>query len=578
MSHLFTASRAAHLSKTELFQRRIHGLPLDEQWELAYQRAKAIAQEYAFTAYDVYALSEKFWEFHMDNVHMMDGAALTILTIQYNLAAGTLAPFAMIRPELRPLLQRILQFDVSAQFMLTEVSHGLDAMNVETTATLLPNGEFDLNSPNEGAAKYMPPTGPYGGVPRVAIVFARLIVSEEDHGVRPFIVALGDGKQMCKGVTSRVLPTRAGCRPVDHALTTFNHVRLQHTALLGKLEKPIDPRLHFFKCTWRATVGSLSHSALAVPAVAVSTHIAARYSMRRAITGPNGQPFAIWNFRTQQIPILHALAQAYVMKAHALGAIQLFKDTEIDMRTRMGIVASVKAVMIQHTQSSLFALAERCGANGLYEHNQIIAAQLEMRGVSIAEGDILALSIRLATELLLGRYEMPQPRYPECLLSRHETGLFKECRAEMSKLGSHREEAFRRLILPMCQPLVEAIGYRMAYEAAIDAQVPQHLIDLYEISVMKTDAAWYAERAGVGRWAQAQMEDRAVSAALPHFEKDLDAVGAAPFATASIVTKDSWDSFVRNLVCHKGDAEVDLALSPIPRQDFKEGRMVLTRL
>ncbi len=108
----------------------------------------------------------------------------------------------------------------SAQYLLTEVARGLDAINCETTATLLPNGDFDLHSPTEGSAKFvlsiriqiecstfrhrmMPPTGPFGGIPRVAIVIARLIVEEQDHGLRPFVVALGDGKQMCKGVTSR---------------------------------------------------------------------------------------------------------------------------------------------------------------------------------------------------------------------------------------------------------------------------------------------------------------------------------------------------------------------------------------
>ena len=51
--------------------------------------------------------------------------------------------------------------------------------------------------------RYMPPTGPFGSLPRVAVVFARLVVQGEDRGVRPFLVALGDGHQMCKGVTSR---------------------------------------------------------------------------------------------------------------------------------------------------------------------------------------------------------------------------------------------------------------------------------------------------------------------------------------------------------------------------------------
>jgi hypothetical protein len=43
----------------------------------------------------------------------MDGAAATLLTIQFNLVAGTLVPFAMKRPELRPLLKKVLDFDVS---------------------------------------------------------------------------------------------------------------------------------------------------------------------------------------------------------------------------------------------------------------------------------------------------------------------------------------------------------------------------------------------------------------------------------------------------------------------------------
>jgi hypothetical protein len=37
--------------------------------------------------------------------------------------------------------------------MLTEVGHGLDAKNLETTATLLSNGEFDLYTPSPSGAK-----------------------------------------------------------------------------------------------------------------------------------------------------------------------------------------------------------------------------------------------------------------------------------------------------------------------------------------------------------------------------------------------------------------------------------------
>jgi hypothetical protein len=40
-------------------------------------------------------------------------------------------------------------------------------------------------------------------MPRCGIVFARLIVNGDNRGVRPFIVAIGDGKNMCKNIISQ---------------------------------------------------------------------------------------------------------------------------------------------------------------------------------------------------------------------------------------------------------------------------------------------------------------------------------------------------------------------------------------
>lgn len=42
-----------------------------------------------------------------------------------------------------------------AQFLLTELAHGLDAKHLETTATLLPSGEYDLHTPRLEASKYV---------------------------------------------------------------------------------------------------------------------------------------------------------------------------------------------------------------------------------------------------------------------------------------------------------------------------------------------------------------------------------------------------------------------------------------
>lgn len=65
------------------------------------------------TAEDVLYLRPKFWEYHADNIHSLDAASFTLLTIQYNLMGGTLAAFAQKRPELQPIMDKVMKFDVS---------------------------------------------------------------------------------------------------------------------------------------------------------------------------------------------------------------------------------------------------------------------------------------------------------------------------------------------------------------------------------------------------------------------------------------------------------------------------------
>ncbi|EEB99892.1 hypothetical protein MPER_00311, partial [Moniliophthora perniciosa FA553] len=123
--------------------------------------------------------------------------------------------------DLTTLLEKMLQFETIGQFCLTEVGHGLDVINMETTATMLSNGEFLLNTPVKEAAKYMPPTAPCG-IPMIAVVFARLLVDGEDRGIKPFMVHLNDGHRMNANITCKVLPPRGGSSPVKHAITYFN--------------------------------------------------------------------------------------------------------------------------------------------------------------------------------------------------------------------------------------------------------------------------------------------------------------------------------------------------------------------
>jgi len=153
----------------------------------------------------------------------------------------------------------------------------------------------------------------------------------------------------------------------------------------------------------------------------------------------------------------------------------------------------------------------------------------------------------LATELLLDRYKVPGPQNHQAILARHEASLLSEARNILSGLSSHRSPQFNRLVLPLCHSIVEAIGHRMAYDAAVSAGVPQCLIDLFAVSIMKLDSSWYSEVGGLHRRERFDMEDKAVSEMGTRLEEFIQDLQAEPYTTAPITSEEKWQDFVADL-------------------------------
>jgi hypothetical protein len=122
---------------------------------------------------------------------------------------------------------------------------------------------------------------------------------------------------------------------------------------------------------WRVAVGSLALGSIAIPNLQVSSYIAARYFQRRHVTSVYGNPVPIRSYRTQQLPLLHAIAQAFVLKALFKWGVEQFMDKNLDVRVRHGVAACCKAVMVQHAQLANCTLSERMGAQGLFEYNRL---------------------------------------------------------------------------------------------------------------------------------------------------------------------------------------------------------------
>lgn len=143
---------------------------------------------------------------------------------------------------------------------------------------------------------------------------------------------------------------------------------------------------------------------------------------------------------------------------------------------------------------------------------------------------------------------MPAARDPSTLLARHEKGLFDECLGVIKSIkGGHRNAEFNNAILPRCQPLIEAMGQRMAYEAAVEAGVKPDLLALYEAGVVLQDSSWYVQHAGLTREAQFENESRALDACLPQLDQMLDDTGAKEYADSPLLSQEGWDKFIASL-------------------------------
>jgi hypothetical protein len=151
-------------------------------------------------------------------------------------------------------------------------------------------------------------------------------------------------------------------------------------------------------------------------------------------------------------------------------------------------------------------------------------------------------------DTLAQKYTLPSSTHPDDPLACHEVSLFEEAIKAVSS-SSDLTQAFMQYVQPRSQLMVESIGHRMAYDAAVDQGVPKSLIDMYIVHAIKTDSAWYVEHGMFTRQNIARMEDGALSALLPQLDDSLTELEAeiGPYVNAPITSDERWEEFSRIL-------------------------------
>ena len=99
-------------------------------------------------------------------------------------------------------------------------------------------------------------------------------------------------------------------------------------------------------------------------------------------------------------------------------------------------------------------------------------------------------------------------------------------------------------ILPLCVPLIQAIGHRMAYDAAMEASVDPTLINIYLSSVILSDPVWYSEahdpEVRLSNSEQLEMQLDACTKGAARLEEWLEKLEVEPYVLAPIVSEEKW--------------------------------------
>lgn len=123
----------------------------------------------------------------------------------------------------------------------TELGHGSNVGGLETTATFdRETDEFIVHSPTITASKFW--AGGLGVWANHAVVFAKLIVDENDYGVQPFLMQIRDMETHLPlpGIEIGDLGPKMGYASKDNGYMFFNKVRIprsQHLCRLAGLDR-----------------------------------------------------------------------------------------------------------------------------------------------------------------------------------------------------------------------------------------------------------------------------------------------------------------------------------------------------
>ncbi|EAR89261.1 peroxisomal acyl-CoA oxidase (macronuclear) [Tetrahymena thermophila SB210] len=348
-------------------------------------------------------------------------------------------------------LQDALQMKIIGCYAQTELAHGSDVQNLQTTSTYdQATDSFILNTPEVGAAKWW--VGELGLVANHAIVYAQLIINGQRYGPQPFVVQLRDLKthKPLPGIDVGDIGPKYGYNSKDNGFLILNNIRIPRTNMLSRYVKVTDkgefipagnPKI-VYATMMKVRLGILYESYYFL---AAQLTIATRYSLiRKQFKDENGIERTILDYQTQQDKLLPYMADAYAMAFSFKKTINMFQEnlercSKNDfslLQDLHGLLSAHKSVSTHTTLVGMEKIRQSCGGHGFSSYSGLVGRLKLWYPYSTFEGENTIMLLQTARYLIkkFRKSVRPESRNilpPQCEYLRDHTLLLStKCTAE----------------------------------------------------------------------------------------------------------------------------------------------------
>ena len=318
-------------------------------------------------------------------------------------------------------IERAMDLKDIGSFSLTELGHGSNARDINTTAVYDPSTEeFILNTPNDLSMKFW--IGATADIANMTVCWAQLIIGETNYGPHVFLVPIRDLRDhgVLPGVVIGDCGSKIGNNGIDNGFVIFKNYRIPRENLLDKFSQ-VMPNGEFKTSIknpdkrFGIQLGSLSGGRItlcqnSITQMLNAVTIASRFCAVRTQFGPVGKPEqSLLEYQLTQNRLIPLIANVVIYRIAGQSVNQFWcerRETILNdfknpaVNEFHALVSSLKALCTWTAVKGIQQCREICGGLGYSAYTRLGALLADTDVTQTFEGENNVLIQQTAKFLL----------------------------------------------------------------------------------------------------------------------------------------------------------------------------------